>query len=308
MSLAPGWYRDPAEPTTQRWWDGEGWVGDPIPADQEPPPGPPPESESAPGADVSPQVPAVPGHPGTDETAPGARAGGREPGEQVPPRPGTRQPGPEAGAGPWLGRGWVQASFGDPPRPYGHALAPLGTRVLARLVDLALIFLLNVVVNGWFVYQLWLEVAPVVEEAWRRASAGQDPGELPSTGDEAGYMMLIVLLLGAALWFAYEVPAVANSGQTPGKRLLGLKVIALEQQQPLSFARSFRRWNTMGLPTLLWWCFGIGFLLQLVDAVFMFADRPLHQALHDKSALTAVVATTTARPSEDAADEPPDSR
>src|SRR5262249_57839005 len=33
------WYKDPAEPTTQRYWDGEGWVGDPRPADTTPPEG-----------------------------------------------------------------------------------------------------------------------------------------------------------------------------------------------------------------------------------------------------------------------------
>lgn len=303
MSLAPGWYRDPAEPSTQRWWDGEGWVGDPIPADQEPPPGPPPERTEP--ADGYPQVPAVPGHPGTDETAPGARDGAREPGTQTQTRPGRRLPGPEAGAGPWLGRGWEVSAFGDPPRPYGHALASLGTRVLARLVDLAALFLINVVVNGWFVYQLWLEISPVVSEAWRRTLAGEDTSDLPASGDEAGFLMLVVLMLAAALWFAYEVPAVANSGQTLGKRLFGLKVIALEKPQQLSFGRSLRRWNTMGLPTLLWWCFGIGLLLQLVDAAFTFVDRPLHQALHDKSAHTAVVAAT-AHPQQEATDEPSD--
>ena len=36
----PGWYRDPAEPTTQRYWDGDGWVGDSLPIDATPPEGP----------------------------------------------------------------------------------------------------------------------------------------------------------------------------------------------------------------------------------------------------------------------------
>ena len=40
--IAPGWYKDPAEPTTQRYWDGEGWLGAPLPADATPPDSPPP--------------------------------------------------------------------------------------------------------------------------------------------------------------------------------------------------------------------------------------------------------------------------
>ncbi len=30
-SVAPGWYKDPADPTTQRYWDGEGWLGAALP-------------------------------------------------------------------------------------------------------------------------------------------------------------------------------------------------------------------------------------------------------------------------------------
>ncbi|TDC50129.1 DUF2510 domain-containing protein, partial [Micromonospora sp. KC207] len=39
MSIAPGWYVDPADPDTRRYWDGEGWIGAPIPVDQTPPEG-----------------------------------------------------------------------------------------------------------------------------------------------------------------------------------------------------------------------------------------------------------------------------
>ncbi|RQW93759.1 DUF2510 domain-containing protein, partial [Micromonospora globispora] len=26
MSVQPGWYVDPADPETRRYWDGEGWI------------------------------------------------------------------------------------------------------------------------------------------------------------------------------------------------------------------------------------------------------------------------------------------
>ena len=35
-SLPAGWYRDPADTTTQRYWDGEGWLGKAIPATDTP--------------------------------------------------------------------------------------------------------------------------------------------------------------------------------------------------------------------------------------------------------------------------------
>jgi uncharacterized RDD family membrane protein YckC len=300
VSVPPGWYKDPADPTVQRWWDGEGWVGDPLPADATPPPGPPPETA---GTTPEPQVPAVPGMSGATETPPGPQKGERpvatklRPDLAAPHAPGSRPAAMLAGA---------------PPQPHGYALATPGARLLARLVDIALVFGLNVAVNGWLVYQLWLEIAPALAEIWQRALAGDTTTEgIPAVDDRAGNLLLAIVFITAALWFAYEVPSVANSGQTVGKRLLRIKVVRLESPDPLSFGRSFRRWWTMGFPTVLWWCLGIGFLLQLIDAAFVLFDRPLYQALHDKSAHTAVVAVppgpgTPRTPHKEASDESAD--
>jgi uncharacterized RDD family membrane protein YckC len=175
------------------------------------------------------------------------------------------------------------------PRPHGLTLAHSGTRLLARLIDIFVVLVLNVVVNGWFVYEYVKEVSPVVREIWRRSLANNRSTEGLAFSDRASYLMIVIVVLAAALWFAYEVPAVANTGQTLGKRLLGIRVMRMESTQRLGFGRSFRRWNTMGLPTLLWSCCGLGFVLQFIDALFVAIDRPLHQALHDKSALTVVV-------------------
>lgn len=166
-------------------------------------------------------------------------------------------------------------------------LAAGGARLLARLIDIFVVLVLNVLVNGWFVYEYVKEVSPVYREWTRRVMDG-DGSSVPNVTERAANLQIVIVLLAAALWFAYEVPAVANTGQTIGKRLLGIRVIRLDNPQRLGFGRSFRRWNTMGLPTLLWCC-GIGFVLQFIDALFVAFDRPLHQALHDKSALTVVV-------------------
>lgn len=39
-TLLSGWYTDPADRTQQRYWDGSGWVGDSLPADDPHPAGP----------------------------------------------------------------------------------------------------------------------------------------------------------------------------------------------------------------------------------------------------------------------------
>jgi len=57
--ISPGWYKDPADASVQRYWDGEGWLGDPIPADAPAPPGPPPGAKP-PAAFTKPVKPAPP--------------------------------------------------------------------------------------------------------------------------------------------------------------------------------------------------------------------------------------------------------
>lgn len=150
--------------------------------------------------------------------------------------------------------------------------------------------LLNVVVNGLFVWKYVQEIGPVYREIWRRSLAGDRSTEgLPAVSAQADWLLLVILVIAVALWFAYEVPSVANTGQTLGKRLLRLKVVSLGNDEQLSFGRSARRWNTLGLPTFFWYCCGLGFLLQIIDCAFALFDRPLRQALHDKRAQTVVV-------------------
>ncbi|MGW4500137.1 RDD family protein [Micromonospora sp. NPDC004336] len=290
MSVDPGWYVDPADPDTRRYWDGEGWIGAPIPVDATPPEGPPPaEPPPAPAPPAPPAAP-TPGAP----PAPGAPAAGQpHPGW---PHPGQPHPGQPSGVpgrpqGPppgWPAGGWP----GRPPepRPHGLPLAGFGARLVARLIDFAVVFALNAVVNGWFVWRLIEEVTPYWREVFRRAMAGDTSTEgLPQPSEQAGGLQVVILLIATALWLAYEVPTMASGGQTFGKRLVGVKVLPTSADEPLGFGRALRRWNTLGLPTLLWYCCGLGLLLQLVDALSPLFDHPLRQALHDKRAQTVVV-------------------
>ncbi|HYN96978.1 MAG TPA: DUF2510 domain-containing protein, partial [Pilimelia sp.] len=59
--VAPGWYPDPADRETQRYWDGDGWLGRPLPVTATPPPGPPADEPPPPAAAPAPVPPA--GHP-----------------------------------------------------------------------------------------------------------------------------------------------------------------------------------------------------------------------------------------------------
>jgi uncharacterized RDD family membrane protein YckC len=243
--IVAGWYRDPVEPETQRYWDGEQWVGAPLPADAEPPAGPP---SPAPAVGVAQVAPAT--------TAPEPAA--------APPHTAWAPQTAESGA----------AEQGPP-----GTLAPVLDRLAARLVDVVALGALNIVVNGWFVYQFLQAVEPSV-----RAIQDGDSTPPPFT-DHAGTLFLVILGVATALWFAYEVPAIASTGQTLGKRLVGIRVTTPDGR-PVGFGRAIQRWAIPGLPMMLPWPFG--HLIQLVDGAWCLRDKH-RQCLHDKAAGTLVV-------------------
>ena len=258
MTTSPGWYKDPAEPTTQRYWDGEGWVGDALPVGETPPQGPLHGRVS-----TSPAIPTTP----------------------TPLNLPTPVPaGPNAPAGtpiPFMLRA--------PARPHGLALAGMGARLVARMIDIGVLLLLNVVVNGWFVYQWALEYIPYTRALMQAYVDNKSLIDVPRPS-RMDNLVIVISLLAMALWFAYEVPATAHSGQTLGKRAARIKVVRIESTEQLGFLRAVRRWNPMGLPLLLLYCCGpFLVVLQLLDLVFIPIDRVHRMALHDRSAGTFVV-------------------
>jgi uncharacterized RDD family membrane protein YckC len=292
-SIAPGWYKDPAEPTTQRYWDGDGWVGAPIPADAVPPAGPPPlESSDFPGPGISDPAPAVVAAPAGTATDPATPPPAVPAGWQL-----NRTTSPTAPGGPG-GPVTMPPVYGFPaqfaaaaPRPHGLALATLGSRFAARIVDVLAVAVLCAIANAWFAVQFWHNFSPFSTEFARRVMNGDNSTEgMPVIPESTGTLLIMMCVATTLVWFAYEVPGTANTGQTLGKRLMHIKVVRMESGEPLGFGRAFRRWSRLGLPTLLWYCCFIGLLLQFIDCLFATIDRPLHQALHDKSAGTVVVA------------------
>jgi uncharacterized RDD family membrane protein YckC len=314
-SLPAGWYKDPADPETQRYWDGEGWLGKAIPADAVPPDGPPveepprvaepPVAPDTPPAGQGPPPPASgppSAHPAQQPPPPGHPPPGWPP--QGYPPPGYPLPGhppqawgPPPGWAPPPGwtppPGWIPPPgfpmgaipYPVPAQPHGFALAGLGTRLLARIVDIIAVLLLNVVVNGYFGYEFAREFAPI----WRAAMA--DPfGDQPQPTARMESLIWAMLIVATLLWLLYEAPSTATRGQTLGKRIMHIKVVRLENTEPLGFGRAFRRWARLGLWTPFWGCLGIGLLFQLIDSASPLFDPRLRQALHDKTAATVVVA------------------
>ena len=172
-------------------------------------------------------------------------------------------------------------------------LAGAGSRLVARLVDILAVFLLSVIANAWFAVEFWRDFQPFFADYLRWTEGSSNPFAFegaPTPPESISTLLLLMCVVITAVWFAYEVPASANSGQTLGKRLVGIKVVRVDSEGRLGYGRSLRRWSRLGLPTLLWpLCCGLTALLQVVDCLFVVIDRPLHQALHDKGARTVVV-------------------
>jgi uncharacterized RDD family membrane protein YckC len=179
--------------------------------------------------------------------------------------------------------------FAVQPRPHGYALAGLGPRLVARLIDIAIVLALNVVVNGYFAYQWAQEFLPVYRAARDSMAAGGSAfADVPTSGrmEALTWAMLVIATL---LWLLYEAPATGSTGQTLGKRIMRIKVVALENTESLGFGRAFGRWARLGLWTPAWYCL-IGFIIQFIDSISPLFDQQLRQAFHDKTARTVVVA------------------
>lgn len=297
-TIAAGWYKDPVDPSTQRYWDGEGWVGEALPADAVPPPGPLAATQVLPPPSIPQDRQAAP----RDGTGSGTPQPGVPPAGAGPHPSGVRPPAgrfpPDVPAGyaglPGAMTPGRYAGYPYPmvvPRPHGFAVASLGRRLSARLVDIAVVLGLNVIANGYLVYLLIHDVTPYFSAymaAWR---AGERTPNLPEIPSRASALFYVIPLVAMALWFAYEVPAIAHSGQTWGKRMLGVKVMALENTNPLGIRRSWRRWNPLGLPIIAYYCFGLGLVLQLITCLSATWGGPLRLSVQDRAAGTVVVRT-----------------
>jgi uncharacterized RDD family membrane protein YckC len=183
--------------------------------------------------------------------------------------------------------GYPAAPFAYPVQlgPNGMMLATLGQRLVARVLDIFAVLLLNVLVNGYFAYQLWQEMAPLFR------AAQQNPfGPQPQPTNRAEALFWTMLVVATLLWLAYEAPATGSRGQTLGKWLVQIKVVGVEGTEPIGFGRAFRRWARLGLWTPFWGCAGLGILMQLIDAASPLFDQRLRQAFHDRTARTVVVA------------------
>ncbi|WP_374774206.1 RDD family protein [Streptomyces sp. NBC_01310] len=196
------------------------------------------------------------------------------------PRPRTWEPRGAEGARPGA------SSSASPSRPAGtgttravfermaeRAARPAGLtrRAVARALDSLVYAAVAAGVARPLLPEATAHVQAKVDAA---RSSGRTTTVWLFDGTIAGHVGLV---LGAVLLFGilYEALPTARWGRTPGKKLLGVRVLAASTQRPPSFGAALLRWLVyafLGLPGSLW----------------CLVDRPRRQAWHDKAAKTYV--------------------
>ncbi|RST02981.1 RDD family protein [Streptomyces sp. WAC07149] len=197
--------------------------------------------------------------------------------------PGRRAPGAHEGPAPSWSRAAAPVPLPEAPAPEDsravfermaeRAVRPagLGRRGVARLLD----SLVHAAVAAAVVVPVVPRVTAHLEAKVDAARAsGRTTTVYLLDATTAGYLGLV---LGALLLFGvlYEALPTARWGLTPGKKLLGVRVLATATLRPPGFGAALGRWLVyafLGLPGSLW----------------CLVDRPRRRAWHDRAAGTFV--------------------
>lgn len=239
MSTPEGWYPDPSDHAQLRWWDGSGWTQ---------------HTHAAPPVQV-PDLTKAPHHPGDGPHAPG---------------PDQRTPGRG-----FEGYGRTKAIA----TPDGQALAGLGYRLGARLLDWLFVLVITGLA-GWNLLERLVRLSLANAEA---AGAGDFAASVrlaqsPEMLAISSGLTTILLAVSAV----YTILPLKFYGATPGKLICGIRVRHWEKAGPPSWWQAVVRWVTSD---------AIGSWVpfyQVADYAFPLFDRR-KQALHDKLGGTVVV-------------------
>jgi uncharacterized RDD family membrane protein YckC len=144
-------------------------------------------------------------------------------------------------------------------------LADSGRRTLARIVDMILVGAV-----------VWLLSWGLNVDAYRvddeQAGVGMSFGQS---------------LIAAVLYIAYDTFMTARTGQTLGKKWMGLRVANLDDGATPSVQTSMMRAAVLWVP----FAFCCACVWTIISGGWSFFDKPYKQGLHDKAAKTVVVGT-----------------
>jgi uncharacterized RDD family membrane protein YckC len=166
----------------------------------------------------------------------------------------------------------------------GPPLARAAPRLRARLLDRGIVALISIPVT----LPLFLRYAHYLVAKMTTAAVAVQNGQPvhPIFYDVATVQLILkIALVFVVVSFLYEVPQLALSGQTIGKRVWGVRVVRRTDLGPVGTGPAVARWAVQfGVSTVPW--LGNGFFL--LDSLWLLWDRR-RQCLHDKVAGTLVL-------------------
>ena len=173
--------------------------------------------------------------------------------------------------------------YGPPPlSPRGQPLADFGNRLLAYLIDIAILSVATTIVAApaALVYAFAV-MRPILDTA-------NPDGSLPPEvfGRFFGWSLLLwvsVLVLILAAYYVYTVEMMWRSGQTVGKKVMKLRVVPLDPGARMTRGIAAKRWSIQYVAG------SIVPFLHYLDGFWQLWDKPYQQTLHDKFAKTVVV-------------------
>jgi uncharacterized RDD family membrane protein YckC len=169
-----------------------------------------------------------------------------------------------------------------PVSPGGQPLADFGNRLLAYLIDAAILVGVTMIVAlpAFFIFFFTVVQRTIEETAPDGTVPSADIGAV-ILGGLAFELGVFVFVLVAT--YVYAVELMYKSGQTVGKRVMRLRVIPLDPAARLTRGMAAKRWLVQ---------FAAGTILPLftyLDGLWQLWDKPYLQTLHDKFAQTVVV-------------------
>ncbi|MFK3985315.1 RDD family protein [Micromonospora sp. NPDC050397] len=194
------------------------------------------------------------------------------------PVPGWPGMPPPAGTAP----GW-RPGFPPPPpvSPAGQPLADFSDRFLAGLVDYGIYFLVSLVLS---VPSMIFYLTRVMPEMFLVTGDGvvREP-DLLAVLVPMLLLQLALLLLMLGLLYVYHVEMMFRTGQTPGKRIMKIRVVPLDPRATLNRGDAAKRYLVQFVAGAV--VPGFSYL----DGLWQLWDKPYQQCLHDKAARTVVV-------------------
>ncbi|MFB9449784.1 RDD family protein [Dactylosporangium vinaceum] len=166
-----------------------------------------------------------------------------------------------------------------PVAPNGMPLAGFGDRLLALLIDTAVLFGVAIVLA----IPLFIGIFAVIAASVPTSESGAEPDAGLLIGVplalEGAYLLLVL-----AAQYVYHVEMFGKTGITWGKRAMKLRIIRTDNPSvPLTRGVLAKRWATQSvvgifIPFFSW-----------IDGLWQLWDKPYQQCLHDKAAGTIVV-------------------